>query len=509
VTKQTDFLSSEATAAGAVLLLAIGYLLVGYLTLSPGLNWGDDSAQYVNHARNLATGRAYEDTGYIFNPQAPRVGPPSYPPGFPLLLAPIVKVFGLDFIALKSVSLVCMTAAILFTFLLFREALGAAVAAGTAFLFGLHWFSWTLRNDILSEPPYILWTLLSLYVASRHVHRRGIVTGALCGLFAYAAFATRPIGIVLIVAVLAYEIAQRRLFSWRFLCIAGIPAVGIKLQRHFLTVGDYSTQLHPPVMTELAGNVLDYWRAAGELFPLGGKLSLLSPVVLATLALLGIGYRLRSADERARSAASPPGLPPWALLQRIPVDLWYLGLYLGAIVVFPVYQARYLFPILPILCAYIVYAISRGLEGTRYRRAAILALCAAGLCYYAALHWWAHRVTPGDDDALCDDCRAMYTFIRNNTAPGSRVAFAKPRAMALLANRPAWVWASSQDRRFDWDSLQRTHINYIVLVPPTHRLASRYPAELGWDAWRSNPNLHLMFENASFRVLRLNSTKDE
>jgi hypothetical protein len=291
----------------------------------------------------------------------------------------------------------------------------------------------------------------------------------------------------------------------------GIPAVGIELQRHLLTLADYSAEMHPPVMTELAGNVLAYWRAAGALFLLGGKLTLLSTFVLAALALLGIGYRLRSTDERVRSAASPAGLPPWALLQRIPVDVWYLALYLGALVVIPIYIHRYLFPILPILCAYIVYAISRGLEGTRYVRAAILALCAAAMCYYAALYWLhrAQRVTPGDYDALCDNCRAMYTFIRNNTAPGTRIAFAKPRAMALLANRPAWVWASSQDRRFDWEALQRTHINYIVLVPPTHPLASRYPAELGWDAWRSSPKLHLMFENASFRVLRLDSTEDE
>jgi hypothetical protein len=33
----------------------------------------------------------------------------------------------------------------------------------------------------------------------------------------------------------------------------------------------------------------------------------------------------------------------------------------------------------------------------------------------------------------------------------------------------------------------RTHIDYIVLVPPTHPLASRYPAELGCDGWGSNP----------------------
>jgi len=505
VAKATDLLSLEAGATGAVLLLAIGYLLVGYLTLSPGHAWGDDWAQYVGHARNLAAGRAYSDTGYIFNPDIPVVGPPSFPPGLPLLLAPIVRVYGLDIIALKCVPLVCMTAAILMTFMLFRQALGAGVASAAAFLFGLHFFSWWLREDIMSEPPYILWTLVALYFASRRVHNRGVVTAAFCGLFAYAAFATRPIGIVLITAVLIHELAQRGFFSWRFLCMAGIPIAGIALQRHFLVLADYSSQLHVPAMTELTGNIIGYWKATADLFPLKGKLSLLSPLALAALTSLGISYRLRATKDQIPSAASRQLAisRPWILFQRIPVDLWYSGLYLAALVVLPFAQEpRYLVPILPIVCAYIVYGIVRSLQTTRHGRPAILALCCACLGYYAALHWWAHRGTREGDDALCRDCRAMYAFISHNTEPDARVAFAKPRALALLADRPAWVWASTQNQRFDWEALLRTRINYIVLVPPKHVLASRYPAELSWDAWRSNPRLDLVFENASFRVLR-------
>ena len=507
ITRETNFFSTEAFAAGAVLLLVVGYLLVGYLTLSPGHAWGDDWAQYVNHARNLATGRAYSDTGYIFNPNEPHVGPPSYSPGLPLLLAPIVTVWGLDVIALKSVSLLCMAAAILMTFMLFRGPLGAGAAAGAGFLFGLHEFSWSLRDDIVSEPPYILWTLVALYFASRAVHNRGIATGVLCGLFTYVAFATRPIGIALIIAAVVYEVAQRGLYSWRICYMAGIPAVGIALQRHFIPLADYSAELHVPALPELVGNVVGYWKATASLFPLGGKLSLLSPLAIAALALLGINYRLRSFDAQAQPAAAHTVMhcvmsPPLTLLERIPVDLWYLGLYLGALVVLPFETtARYLVPILPILCAYVVYAIRRGLQGTRYARPAMLAFISACICYYAALYW-AHRGERAGDDALCDDCRAMYSFIRTHTGPEARVAFAKPRAMALLADRQAWVWASSRDQRFNWAELKSAHINYIVLVPPTHPLASRYPALLTWDAWRSNPKLTLVFENQSFRVLR-------
>lgn len=508
LTKGTATSSSGASAARAVLLLVLGYLLVGYVTLSAGHAWGDDWAQYVNHARNLATGRAYSDTGYVFNSNEPHVGPPSYSPGLPLLLAPIIRLFGVNITALKTVSLACMAAAICITFILFRDALGAWVAAGAAFLFGLHDFSWSMRDCILSEPSYILWTLISLYFASRPVRDRGITTGVACGLFAYAAFAARPIGISLIIATVLYEMAQRRFPSWRFWCVAGVPTVAIALQRHFLTLGDYSAELHVPALHELAGNAMGHWKAAASLFPLGGKLSLLPPIVIAALALLGIGYRVWPFDAQVQPAAVRPPVRSvrWrlrSLVEHIPVDVWYLGLYCGALMVLPFERnARYLFPMMPIVGAYVVYAVSRVLAATRYARPAAAFFCGACICYYGALHW-AHRETRPGEDALCNDCRAMYSFIQNNTGTGALVAFAKPRAMALLAGRHAWIWTAGRDQESNWRELVRAHTDYIVLVPATHPLAVKYPPYLSWDAWRSNPGLTLVFENQTFRVLRL------
>jgi hypothetical protein len=494
-------LSSAAAADFAVLLLVVAYLLIGYVTLSPGHFWGDDWAQYVNHARNLALGRAYTDTGYVFNPDQPHVGPPSYSPGLPLLLAPFVRIFGVNILVLKSVSLACMAGAILLTFLLFRNSLGAWVAAAAAALFGLHDASWIMRDVILSEPSYILWSLAALYFASRPVHDRGILLGAACGFFAYAAFAARPIGASLAIATVLYEIAQRRLLSWRFLCIAGIPAAGILLQRHFLTLADYSAELHPITLYGLLGNAVAYWQQADYLFPLVGRLSLLSPLVVGALTVLGIGYRLRR--EATGAPAPTPTARLWDLLPRLPVDVWYLGVYCATLVVLPfVQEARYLVPILPIICAYLVYALSRALAPTRYARAAAVAICLLCVAYYGALHWAHDRTEPGDD-ALCADCRALYTFLQNNTTDAATIAFAKPRALAMLTGRRSWMWAPDRDRQSNWHEMMQAHIDYIVLVDPANPLASRYPFYLSWDTWRSNSRLSLVYENHTFKVLRL------
>jgi hypothetical protein len=63
--------------------------------------WPDDYALYVHHAENIAEGRPYADTGYIYNPGAADYSPRAYPPVFPLLPAPICRAYGLDLHAMK------------------------------------------------------------------------------------------------------------------------------------------------------------------------------------------------------------------------------------------------------------------------------------------------------------------------------------------------------------------------------------------------------------------------
>jgi hypothetical protein len=73
--------------AAALLILAIAGFQVA--TIRSGQDWGDDFAMYILHARNIAQGRDYAATGYIYNPDYPSLGPVTYPPVFPLLLSPI------------------------------------------------------------------------------------------------------------------------------------------------------------------------------------------------------------------------------------------------------------------------------------------------------------------------------------------------------------------------------------------------------------------------------------
>jgi hypothetical protein len=483
-------------------LLVAAYLIVGYATLTPGEVWGDDWAQYLGHARNLALGHPYANTGYVFNPAQPHIGPPAYPPGLPLLMAPLVKLVGIDFIAFKLMSLVALALATILTFVLYKDSLGDWVALASAAFFSLHDAIWFQHNGIHSEPGYLVWTLAALICAARPVRGRGVMAGIACGLFAYAAFATRSIGAALILATAVYEILQRRLRSWRFLCIVGVPAVGYALQKHFLAVADYSNELGVLTPRVLAGDALEYWKQASTLFP-GGSFSFLSPLVVLSLTALGIFYRVRT-DLGSRPIYGVTACIV-RVLQSTPVDVWYLLIYCATLVALPfVQEARYLLPTFPIVCAYSAYGVSRTLAGRRYARPAVAGICALVLLYYGMLHWKHDGAAPGDN-ALCDDCRAMYDYLHSHTAVGATVAFAKPRALALLTDRRGWMWSTDLDQQANWRAMTRAHIDYIVLVAPDSPLTDKYPPYLSWEAWRSNPHLTLVYGNRGFRVLRVQS----
>ena len=78
-----------APALICVLLAGVFYML----TIRDGHDWGDDFSMYIRHAENIAQGLPYAQSGYIYNPYNPSIGPRMYPPGFPLLLAPVARLF--------------------------------------------------------------------------------------------------------------------------------------------------------------------------------------------------------------------------------------------------------------------------------------------------------------------------------------------------------------------------------------------------------------------------------
>lgn len=78
----------------ADLIAIVGVFYIA--TIREGHDWGDDFSIYIQHAKNIAEGAAYDHIRYILNPYFPLYSPKAYPPIFPLLLLPIYFSYGVS-----------------------------------------------------------------------------------------------------------------------------------------------------------------------------------------------------------------------------------------------------------------------------------------------------------------------------------------------------------------------------------------------------------------------------
>lgn len=475
----------------AGLLLLVAYALVGALTLTSAHRWGDDWAQYVLHARNILAGTPYADTGYLFNPDAPYIGPPQYPPGLPLLLAPAIAALGVDLVALKLVCFMCFIAMLPVAYATLGRAFGRTAAFAAIVLFALHEQLWTLREDIGSEAPYMLFSMLALWQATRE--RADAPSGAITGLLVYASIACRSIGVAFVPALLLDAWARRRPVSWHAWFLVSLGAA-MGIQALWVPPPTYSSELIVPGIALIAQNIREYWNIAVELVPM--PVGFLSHAALAAvIALAGLGAR-HAFDRRAEQ---PPAVR--SVVAGVPLPVWYTLAYLCALVLASIAPgARYLLPILPIVLALAAAGcaglMKRSAQPQRLASAVALSLA----IYYGYMHVTA-RVWRDDELATCDACRELYAFVRTRTPSDSVIAFAKPRALALLAQRRAWMWNRDYSPDVFRAKLHAARAAYLVTAAPGTYLQRLYPPYI--DGAFETQLGATVFRNAMFSVIEL------
>lgn len=216
-------------AAGLALIVVLAHVL-GRPAL---LEWDPDSALYLMHAANIVNGAPYARTGYIFNPLN-AIHPAAYPPGLPLLLAPVYWLYGLDLLAMKTVIVLCYALFLIVLFLIARRYLPTAAALAVMLVVGVNPMLWRFASAIYSEYPFMLAAYTALWLCEAIRQRAGgspvrrllsiLAAGALIGF----AVETRVIGLLLIPVVLTTAMPRHRPRRWMPLIdTIGVVAIGI------------------------------------------------------------------------------------------------------------------------------------------------------------------------------------------------------------------------------------------------------------------------------------------
>jgi hypothetical protein len=413
----------------AVLMIAVFYAA----TIRRGNFWPDDYALYVHHSENLANGRAYADTGYIYNPDVADYSPRAYPPVFPLLLAPVYRVYGLNLQAMKLEVVGFFVLMLISVAAYWRRDLEWRWLVALVMILGLSPIFWAFKDSVVADIPFLFFfyfTALLVRDAPRE-GRNWWQWAITVGLFLYLCIGTRTVGISVPAGMVLYEcLMHRRITRFALLALLVCGAVFL-LQHAFLGFGEgsYADQLHPS-LTTITSNLKEYSQDFATLWTKSlGRVFSLALFGLTTL-LAGIGLR-RHWDA---------GL---SVLEA------FLFPYVLIVIVWPSTQGlRFLFPLIP----FYIYLVMLGLEELKrfwplfWRRSALVSVMSLiALSYVVAFQHAAYgliRQTDGDP-AFNDLCG----FIRNNTSAGDVLVFRRSRALSLFTSRPGTVYDLQHEDR--------------------------------------------------------------
>ena len=153
------------------LILAVLTLILCAVQVNSGHHWGDDFAGYIAQGIALAKGTSaqyiaentfmWEKTDWVFGPKA-------YPWGFPLLLAPIYKIFGFNLVAFKSVGIICYALFVGIFYIFCAKRLPKIYAIFGTLFFALNPFMiYFSANEIMSDIPFLLFGFVALIILAK------------------------------------------------------------------------------------------------------------------------------------------------------------------------------------------------------------------------------------------------------------------------------------------------------------------------------------------------------
>ncbi len=448
--------SPTSTVRAATVLLFLVIAISYFVTERAGDYWGDDFALYVHHAKNIASGISYTQTGYLFNPLTPDYSPAYYPPIFPLALSIVYSVRGLDWHALKVEQSFLLLASVIAIWLYFRRWLTAWLALLCAAMVAWNPEVYLFHDLLVAEPLFICLLFLSLERVDRIFEEppsgHTFLDGLMLGVLFYLCFGCRSAGLVVLPGAWAFSVLRHRRVPLVLAIATAIGLAGYFIQKVVLGPDLYLAQFHPTLPVIFA-NLYTYLSFSQAPFNAGLGLPVTHAVagMAWVLAGLGIFKEIRQRTLGGRSVE------------------WFALPYLLLILAWPAAQGfRFLLPLFPLFIFYLLegvsWLISHLRTGGTVRRWAWIAVLLAMVTGYGLSY--RHRVslnTINEAEGL-PAFNELCAYIRENVPPDSRVLFSRARLLSLLTDRASVTSDRTHDFARMWTVLERERVRYICFA---------------------------------------------
>jgi hypothetical protein len=200
-------------------LLVLGAAWVAINLHRTGHTTGDDWALYLRMAKSLFEGNIADvisDNRFLFD-HSTAVTPPMYPWGWPLLLSPFVRLWGLDFDKLKLVEVAVFCAWLVLYHGIVRRRAGRIVALALTAVFATSYVYLVYTDQLLTEFPHMLAVAVVIWWLDRVMDRSSLLRAstsdlAILGLLAVAAYNVRREGLMLVFAIAGAQLVDVAVF---------------------------------------------------------------------------------------------------------------------------------------------------------------------------------------------------------------------------------------------------------------------------------------------------------
>ncbi len=323
------------------LLLLIPILVYYILGLTDSWVPSADSAYYISLGKSIVSGQGFT---YMGEPDT------SFRLLFPLILAPILGLFGTNFLLMRLVVIVLGVGSLGLVYLLFKQIKGPRWGLLMMLLTGASEHHYLYSHYILSDIPYTFFSLMALWYFLKNQESSGprqmfILAGLLL-----AAFFTRRVGAILFVAVLLFKLFEARMKSTQTI---------ILLLTFLIPIGLWSYRNHT-VKKQVQSNQKKSLEEESKYVALKKTffLNIRYYRERATILLLTHRYEYNIHALRLIPVLLVIGFIGCLFKQRTVIE-YYMLMYIIAYMFYPYYTqgVRYYIPVLPFLLYYLIFGI--------------------------------------------------------------------------------------------------------------------------------------------------------
>jgi hypothetical protein len=429
----------------AYLIVSVLLLPMFWIGIRDTHDWGDDFAAFLQQADNLTHHRPLNASKYVaFDHYSACYAPPSVPPGFALLLSPVIKVFGMNFKALNYYMSFWLYLFALISFAFLIRYISVLSATCLVLIFFLNPAMIDFKSNVISDLPFCFFSTWAILIHLDISKKNKITSQLLYGAVVALVVSIRGIGVCIIAAygidlighligALIERQRKRDIVSYLMTrCVWFISFVLVYVLIILLsgysagsTFSFYKGAYQGIHMWEvMMGNLNIYIQDFFQMFDMNVGIYGFGLVITksAMLSCLIIGFFI-------------------AVVDGYGLILAYFLVYSAAILLFPFSTQgfRYFFPVLPIVMLFIAFGARRIVpaDTSVWRPLWVMSVTLLIFLQYKTdlLSMHTHQSEPIYPTPVSAECMSGFAHIKNMTSDSDLILSLKPRACALWADR--------------------------------------------------------------------------